>query len=458
MRSTERLARLVAESRLDGIPADALAMVKDRFLDTIGVSLAGLVRDSGRIIVGHVRERGGKAEAGVIGAGFRAPVDAAALANGVLAHAQLYEDDGTDLIGHPSSPLVSAILPIGEWCGASGLDLIRAYILGFEVEVRLGRSVNPAMYDFGWHNTGIIGALGATAAVGHLLRLPAGQLQMALGVAVSLASGVRQNFGTMTMALHVGNAARNGVTAALLAREGFNADPHTLEGPLGFANLFAGPGHHDLERLFVNWLDPLEVVNPGSTLKFYPAGGPTNTGIDAVLDMAVHEDLRPEDVTEIVWAGPRRWVDKTVFRTDPQRAIEGKTSMPFCLAVALVDREVTLRQFTDEKIRDPRVRAVMDKVRVVSHPELAEDVFLFGCEVTIRLTDGREHRRRVPKRKGHPDNPLSRDELLAKYRSCADLTLPAGARDRSIELLEGLDRLDAAGVQELARVVGRLVD
>jgi 2-methylcitrate dehydratase PrpD len=453
---TAQLAKLVAGSRLDSLPETAIAMVKDRILDTVGVSLAGAVQDSGRIATAYVRERGGAPDAGVIAGGFRAPAEAAALANGVLAHAHLYEDDGTDLIGHPSSPLVSAILPVAEWSGASGLDVIRAYILGFEVEVKLGRAVNPTMYDHGWHNTGIIGAVGATVAVASLLGLPADELHMALGIVMSLASGIRQNFGTMTMALHVGNAARNGVMAVLLARRGFNADPLALEGPLGFANLFAGSGRHDLGKLLSQWTDPLEVMSPGSTLKFYPAGGPTNTGIDAVLDIVKHEAIRPEDVAEIVWAGPKRWVDKTVFRTDPQRAIEGKTSLLFCLAVALVDREVTLRQFTDEKIRDPRIRAVMAKVRAVSHPDLAEDVFLFGSEVTIRMTDGREFRRLVRVRKGHPDNPLTPDELVSKYVHCADLILTPTARDRSVELLQRLDSLDPAGVRELARVICRL--
>jgi 2-methylcitrate dehydratase PrpD len=453
---TAQLAKLVTESRLDNLLEPAIAIVKDRILDTVGVSLAGTVQDSGRIATAYVRERGGTPEAGVIGGGFRVPTETAALANGVLAHAQLYEDDGTDLIGHPSSPLVAVILPVAEWCGASGLDVIRAYILGFEVEVKLGRAVNPAMYDHGWHNTGIIGAVGATAAVAHLLRLPAGELHMAFGIVASLGAGIRQNFGTMTMALHVGNAARNGVVAALLARRGFNADPLALEGPLGFANLFAGSDQHDLRKLLDHWTDPLEVTNPGSTLKFYPAGGPTNTGIDGILDIVAHETVRPEDVAEIVWAGPERWVNRTVFRTNPRRAIEGKTSLLFCLAVALVDREVTLHQFTEEKIRDPRIRGVMDKVRVVSHPELAEDVFLFGSEVTIRMKDGREFRRLVRMRKGHPDNPLSPQELLRKYTHCADLALTPEARDRSVELLQRLDALDAAGVRELAQVICRL--
>lgn len=452
MGPTEHVAKLITDFRLDQAPTRAIAVAKERILDTVGVSLAGLALDSGRIITSYVRERGGNSEAGVIGCGIRASVENAALADGVLAHAQLWEDNGTALVGHPSSPVVAALLPVAEWRGASGRDILRAYLMGFELEVKLGRALNPVMYDLGWHNTGVIGSLGAAAASGLLLDLSAGEMRMALGIASSLASGVRQNFGTMTMPLHIGNAARNGVMAALLASKGFNADPNTIEGPLGFANLFAGPGNHDLGKLTAGWADPLEVINPGSAIKLYPSGGPTNNGIDAVLDMAISEDVRPEDVAELVWAGPR-WVTKMLIRTDPQRGIEGKTSLQFCLAAALVDREVTMRQFTDEKVRDPRIREAMSKVRVVVHPEFAEDVVDFASEVTIWLKDGRQYRRVVPKAKGHPDNPLTHDELLGKYRQCADVVLRPAARERSIELLERLDELDPAAVRELCEVI-----
>lgn len=456
MGPTERVAQLIVDFRLATAPARAVAVAKERILDTVAVSLAGQTLDSGRIITAHVRERGARGEAGVIGAGFRTSVEQAALANGVLAHAHLWEDNGTALVGHPSSPITSAILPVAEWRRSSGADVLRAFLMGFELEVRLGRALNPLMYDLGWHNTGVIGTLGAAAAAGLLLGLPVEQMRMALGIASSLASGIRQNFGTMTMPLHVGNAARNGAMAALLAAQGFNADPNIVEAPMGFANLFTAPGKHDLARLTEGWADPLEVINPGSAIKPYPAGGPSNNGIDAVLDIALSEDVRPEDVEEIVWAGAARWIAKTLIRTEPQRGIEGKTSLQFCLAAALIDREVTMRQFTDEKVRDPRIRDVMRKVRITNHPEFAEDVEYFGTEVTIRLKSGQEHRRVVPRAKGHPENPLTRDELLSKYRQCADVALAPAARERSIALLERLDELDAAGVRELCEIVCRL--
>jgi 2-methylcitrate dehydratase PrpD len=451
---TERVANLIVDFRLESAPPRAIHVAKERILDTVAVSLAAINLDAGRIATAYVKERGGSPEAGVIASGFRTSVEHAALANGVLAHAHLWEDNGTALVGHPSSPITSAILPVAEWRGSSGRDVLRAFLMGFELEVRFGRALNPLMYDLGWHNTSVVGTLGATAAVGVLLGLSAEQLRLAFGIATSLAAGLRQNFGTMTMPLHVGNAARNGVLAALLAEQGFNADANIIEAPLGFANLFTAPGKHDLSKLTANWADPLEVINPGSQIKFYPAGGPSNTGIDATLDIARSEDVRPEDVVEIVWAGAARWIAKTLIRSEPTCGIEGKTSLPFLLAACIVDRDVTMRTFTDEKVRDPRIRALMQKVRIVEHPEFAEDVVNFGCEVTVRLADGRSYSRVVRYPKGHPENPLTRDELLGKYRQCADVALDAAARERSIALLERLEQLP--DIRELARIICRL--
>lgn len=451
MGPTEHVASLVASFRLESAPPRAIQVAKERILDTVAVSLAAPILDSARIITAYARERGGSQEAGVIAGGFRTSVEHAALADGVLAHAHLWEDNGTALVGHPSSPITAAILPVAEWRGASGRDVLRAFLMGFELEVRFGRALNPLMYDLGWHNTSVIGALGATASVGVLLGLSAEQLRYAFGSATSLAAGTRQNFGTMTMPLHVGNAARNGVLAALLAEKGFNADLSIFEAPLGLANLFTAPGKHDLGKLTAGWADPLEVINPGSQIKFYPAGGPSNTGIDAVIDIARSEDVRPEDVEEIVWAGAARWIAKTLIRTDPQRGIEGKTCLPFVLAAGLIDRAVTMSTFTDETVRDPRIRALMAKVRITEHPQFAEDVVEFGCELTVRLKGGRQHSRVVPYPKGHPRNPLTRDELLGKYRQCADVVLSPAARERSIELLENLEQLP--DVRELCRII-----
>ncbi|MBI3965481.1 MAG: MmgE/PrpD family protein [Chloroflexi bacterium] len=450
MGATELVSKLIADFRLDTAPERAIAAAKQNILDTVGVSLAGMELDSGQIIAAYARERGGQPEASVIASGFRTSVENAALVDGVLAHAQLWEDNGTALVGHPSSPITSAILPVAEWRGVSGRDVIRAYLMGFELEVRFGRALNPLMYDLGWHNTSVIGTLGAAAAASCVLGLSAEQIRMAIGTAVSLASGTRQNFGTMTMPLHVGNAARNGVTAALLAEKGFNADPNSIEAPMGFATIYTAPGKHDLSKLTDGWAAPLEVINPGSMIKPYPSGGPTHNSIDAVLDVVHTEGVRPDDVVEIECCGPR-WFTKTLIRTDPQRGIEGKTSLQFCVAAALVDREVTMRQFTDEKVRDPQIRAAMQKVRVSVHPEFAEDVVDFGTEVIVRLANGREHRRTVAKPKGHPENPLTRDELLSKYRQCADLVLTAAEREHSIELLENLEQL--SDIRELCGII-----
>jgi len=448
--ATERLAGLVADFRHLEVPKEAIRAAKRNILDTVGVAIAGVALETGRLIVDYARQRGGNPEAGVIASGFQTSIDNAALVNGVLAHAHLWEDTGTLLVAHPSSPLVAAILPLAVARACSGEDVLKAYIVGFELNVRFGRALNPTMYELGWHNTSVVGTLATTAAVAYLLRLPPAKIRMAIGTAVSLAAGSRQNFGTMTMALHIGNAARSGITAGLLAESGFTSDADSIEAPMGFANLFTAPGKHALQKLTEAWAQPLEVNNPGSLLKPYPSGGPTQNAINAVLAISTSEDLRPEDVNEIECRGPR-WFSKTLIRNDPQTGIEGKTSLQYCVAAAMLDREVTMRQFTDAKVRASQARAMMRRVRVSVHPDFAEDVVDFGTEVIVQMKDGREFRRTVAKAKGHPDNPLSRDELLSKYRQCADVVLSERARERSIDLLEHLDEL--SNLRELSDIV-----
>ena len=194
-----------------------------------------------RIVTALARELGqGGGPCSVIGHGFKADVLAAALANGTAAHAELFDDNSEPMMSHPSASLVSALLPLGQSRSLSGAEVLLAYVAGFEVNVVLGRQLNPRLYEAGWHVTRTLGVLGVTAACCRLLKLGPLPFRAALGIAASMASGLRQNFGTMTMALHAGLTARDGVHAALLAEKGFLSDGEALDGKYGFFNLFAG--------------------------------------------------------------------------------------------------------------------------------------------------------------------------------------------------------------------------
>jgi 2-methylcitrate dehydratase PrpD len=246
---TEKLAHFVAETDTSDIPQQALIVAKSAITDYIGVTFPGSMEETGKIIAEYARRMGGEEESSVIGGGFKTSSYLASLANGTAGHALDYDDGGG--FGHCSVVLAPAVLAIGESIGASGKDLLSAYVVGFEAVSTFHGMVGPAHYARGWHSTATTGSLAATAAVAWLLKLNSHQVRMALGITGSLLGGLRQNFGTMTKPLHAGNAASNGVKAAVLAKMGFTADENIIEAPGGASPMWIG-----LKRL-INWVNLL---------------------------------------------------------------------------------------------------------------------------------------------------------------------------------------------------------
>ncbi|MFQ5933470.1 MAG: MmgE/PrpD family protein, partial [Dehalococcoidia bacterium] len=223
MNITESVADFILETRLDDVPGEAIIQAKRAILDTLGVALAGSREEPSRIVLEFVQERGGRATASIVGAGLRTDCLSAALVNGTMAHALDYDDVNDAMMGHPSAPLVPAVMALAQEVGASGERALEAFLVGFEVECKLGLAVGHSHYVKGWHATSTLGTMGAAASAAKLLGLDKRCTQMALGIAASMAGGMRQNFGTMTKPLHVGHAARSGLLAALLAQKGFTA-------------------------------------------------------------------------------------------------------------------------------------------------------------------------------------------------------------------------------------------
>src|SRR3981081_1570957 len=206
---------------IEALPWPAIGLIKRAVLDTIAVSLLGSRQQGPRIVAKLQFLQQERSDASVYGMGRKAGFSSAALINGTSAHADLFDDNNAPMIAHPSAPLLSALLPLAQVRGRTGREVIEAYAIGFEVGVKLGRMLNPKLYEHGWHATRVLGVIGATAACSRLLRLGPEKCAAAIGVAASMASGLRQNFGTMTRALHVGLTARDAIHAALLAEAGF---------------------------------------------------------------------------------------------------------------------------------------------------------------------------------------------------------------------------------------------
>src|SRR5512143_3494004 len=225
MEVTKKLAEFIVNADLAGIPPEAREIGKRVILDLLGVALAGTRDPMAKIMTEYIKDTGGRPQARVWRKKFKTSPPLAALANGTFGHALDYDDINRNMRGHPTVPVLPATLAAAEEEKSSGKQVLEAFIIGLEVETKLGAGMNPHLFENGWHPTAILGAMGATAAASKLYKLPGEKVCMALGIAGSLASGLRQNFGTMTKPLHAGRAAQNGVTAAQLARRGYTADP-----------------------------------------------------------------------------------------------------------------------------------------------------------------------------------------------------------------------------------------
>ena len=437
MSATSRLAEFVAKSRWEDCPAAAVDAARRAILDCLGVMLAGSAEPAARIIQTVADAEGGTPLCTVVGTGRRTGAVWAALCNGTAAHALDFDDTNFAMMGHPSAPVLSAALAAAELALADGRALVHAFLLGFEVETSLAEVLNPPHYERGWHATCTLGTLGAAAAAAQLLGLDAIQVRTALAVAASQASGLKENFGTMTKPFHAGHAARSGVLAALLAREGWTASEQAIEGPQGFLRVLgAGKIELDaLDRLGAPW----KILTSGVAVKPYPSCACTHSIIDGTLELRRAHGLRPEQVAEVT-VGVNAIVPKILIHSDPRTGLQAKFSAEFAAAAALAEERVGLTTFTDDTVQDARIRALMKRVRMVVDPAIPGELERhMWTRVTIRLADGRVLSvgpREVP---GHPSNPLPLQALREKFSECASVALPPDRVDSVREIVEGLD-------------------
>jgi 2-methylcitrate dehydratase PrpD len=450
--ATELGARIAA-FRFDMLPPDAVHWAKVGVLDTVGVTLAGAAEPCARIAA-RVTVTGPGPSLLLGTADTAAPLDAATV-NGTASHALDFDDCSNSLGGHPSAPVLSALLPLADTLRVSGRDLLNAYVAGFEAETRLARAVNFHHYEKGWHPTATLGTFGAAAACARLLRLSPEQVTTALALAASFASGLKANFGTMTKPLHVGQSARNGLFAAQLAAEGFTASPDALEHEQGFFLVFNGEGTFDPARVLDGWAAPLDILKPGIAIKQYPCCGSTHPAIDCAIDLVRDYDLTPDMVAHVdCWTHPRRLAHTN--RPDPRSALDAKFSVQYCVARALASGRVVLGDFESDGYADPANRAMMARIKAAPHPGMSmASTDHFGAEIRIHLRDGRVLLQTTDRPLGRgPDKPLPLPLLEAKFTDCAGRVMDAGSAALVMETIWRLDELDDMGVLRQALAGG----
>ena len=461
---SRRLAEFAAAVRYETLPPDVVDSVRDRILDTVGLCLGATPLDTSGMALRVARSWGGPAEATVIGAADRLPAVGAAFVNGVLAHSLDFDDTHLPSVLHPSASIVPGVLAVAESTGASVADAIAAAAAGYEVCVRTGMAAydkalgNSVFFERGWHATSICGTLGVAVAAAKLMGLGADGIGHALGIAVSMSSGVIEGnrAGGSVKRLHCGWAAHAGIVAAQCALEGVTGPPTAFEGRFAFYQAFCGgiaaPEEID-RRLGETW------CIPGIFYKPYPANHFTHTGIDAAL--ALRKKVAPEQVASVrigVAAPTVRTIgEPREQKVRPQSGYHGQFSGPFTFAAAFLGGGglgVALEDFSDENARDERYLSLAAKVEIVANDECGA-IFPTQFPAVVRLTTvgGEVFEERVMVNRGGPACPLSRDELRVKFsgngrralpeRSVADLgdailAMDAGRRVRELMALAGV--------------------
>ena len=440
---TDTLARFVAETDYSSISERALANTEMHILDTLGVALAAVSTPVATIAFDYCTRTGGASEASVWGTHLKLSVPMAAFANGLLAHALDYDDwDAYIHVGHPTSMLTAAALSLGEFAGASGKDLLKAYVLAIEIIAKIAANA-PNVQDRGFHSTPVFGSIGAAVAAASLLKLEPERIKAALGIAASGAGGIHRQQGSMVKPFHAGNAARNGVEAVLLAQQGFTADAAIIEAPRGFCDTFFGPATCDYEKMITGLGEPYFLESPGLGLKLHPCSAPQFLAADAALHLKREHNIRFSDVAKIeVSIPPLRY--QRHYHPEVKTGLRGKFAINYVVALCILDGKLEIETFTDAKANDPQVQQALSKVHVIVDKTIPEPGPY--CPVTVELTDGTRFAYTARIAKGHPENPMTENEVLDKFRSNAKSVISekqAKALIATILKLETVDNVRA---------------
>jgi len=443
--------------KADSPPIEVRKKAVEHVKDGIAVMLAGSRMECAKKLAEFVHEKGGEGSSTLVGFNFRSSPSDAALVNATSGHADDYDDTQLSaspdriygLLTHPTVPVLGAALAIGEEVGCSGKEFLEAFVAGIEVECKLAEAIKPEHYRRGFHTTGTIGAFGAAAASSRLLGLDEEELRSALGITASMSSGIRANFGTMTKPLHAGMAASNGVTASKLAERGFTADRNSLDGRWGFMNIL-GDGA-DPEKIMGRLGRPYTLIHPGVSIKMYPCGSLGQPSMDTLLEIVSEEDLKPEDIREIVLrAGPN--ILEPLRYKQPINGLQAKFSLQFGLACILVKRRAGIREYTTEVVNSPELRDAMRKVKTILDPKLAGmGTDKMRSVFEVELQDGRVLSRVADTARGTPEKPLKDAELDDKFRECASFVLKEDGIDQVLKMIRRIEEI--SNIKELTALL-----
>ena len=433
---TRELAVFVAESRWSGVPQAVRHEAARAMVNWLGCAIAGCRDEAVERLVATLRDFSGAPQATLLGRGERFDALTTACVNAVASNVLDFDDTHLRTVIHPTVPVAPALLALAEHRALSGAEFVHAFVLGVDAECRIGNAISPEHYEKGWHITATCGVIGAAVACAKALKLDVRQTAHAIGIASTQASGLTSMLGTMSKCYNMGHAARNGLTAALLAERGFTSSERALEAPRGFLNVLSP--RCDSAEVTADLRSRWELL--ANAYKPYPCGIVIHPVIDACLDLRAAHAIEAAHIASVnIVVNPL--AQKLCGNPAPRNGLEAKLSLHHSAAVALLEGSAGVAAYEDAKVRDPRVLALRAKVALSTDPAVAKE----QARVRVLLADGVQHELFVERARGSLERPMTDAELDAKFRSLAAAELAPGGIERLAEQCWMLERLPDAG-------------
>jgi len=426
------------------LPMDVIDRAKYFTLDCLGVAVRGMTEESSKVMMEFLESIDEMSGDGVIvGTGKKAAYHYAAMINGAACHALELDDVINESSLHPGTVIIPAALAVTEMVGASGKSFIEAVVVGYEVMSRLGAALNPKIhYARGFHPTGTCGVFGATAAASKIFGLSETETVMALGLAGSQAAGSMEFLteGAWSKRFQVGWAAHSGILASMLAKKKYTGPSDIIGGRFGFLHAYSD--NADQSKVTDGLGESFQILS--CSIKPHACCRYMQPGIDGVLEIVKENKLKVDDIKEvtvgILGAGLAIITEPAEVKYNPQTTYEAQFSMPYGTAAAIIFGKLTLDIFTQENLKDQRIRDLITRVKCVHDPELDKAYpKKWQATVTIETVDGQKYYKKVEYPKGDPENALTWEELINK---ADDLTKNVYSKDHFQKIVSGIRKID----------------